>query len=61
MTVDIDDIRKDVKVILESSWVNGAFDMGTAAALIADYVVKKLDESVEKLKEVGFGWWDDEE
>ena len=59
--MDIDDIRKDVTVIIESSWINGASDVGTATMLIADYVKELLDKSVDDLKEVGFGWWEDEE
>ena len=69
MTVDIDDIRAEVRVILDNchrTLMDGdcyfnQFDFDTAEMLIADYVKQKLDESVEELKEVGFGWWDDEE
>ena len=57
---DIDDIRQDIKVIIESCWIQGMFDVGTATALIADYVKQKLEDNVDDLREVGFGWWMDD-
>ena len=55
--VDVDDLRQTIKTLMLNCFVNGAFDVDSAAQLIAEYVV----EMPQDKDEIGFGWWEDDD
>jgi hypothetical protein len=57
--VDVDDVRDDVEVILKNCFHNMQFDLGTAAQLVADYVVKLVEEKPED--EFEYKWWEEDD